>query len=84
MSEQQHPLPKLKEKRASSTISNDSPAASLPEAHIHIPSLAKVMRESKKDVHWNTADLGMRLGADFISAASAAVLVAPIITVIDR
>ncbi len=33
---------------------------------------------------WNTKNLGLRLGADLISAASAAVLVAPIISIIDR
>lgn len=33
---------------------------------------------------WNTKNLGLRLGADAISAASAAVLVAPIISIIDR
>ncbi len=33
---------------------------------------------------WNTKNLGLRLGADLISAASAAVLVAPVISIIDR
>jgi len=33
---------------------------------------------------WNTRALGWRVGADFASAASAGVLVAPIITTIDR
>ena len=33
---------------------------------------------------WNTKNLGLRLGADFLGAASAAVLVAPIISIIDR
>lgn len=33
---------------------------------------------------WNTKKLGLRLGADALSAASAAVLVAPIISIIDR
>ncbi len=33
---------------------------------------------------WNTRNLGLRLGADFAAAASAGVLVAPIITGIDR
>ena len=33
---------------------------------------------------WNTKNLASRLGADLISAASAAVLVAPIIAIIDR
>ncbi|KAK3339159.1 hypothetical protein B0H65DRAFT_433039 [Neurospora tetraspora] len=33
---------------------------------------------------WNTKNLGLRLGADLVSAASAAVLVAPVISIIDR
>ncbi|KAG7287332.1 hypothetical protein NEMBOFW57_006841 [Staphylotrichum longicolle] len=33
---------------------------------------------------WNTKNLALRLGADLVSAASAAVLVAPIISIIDR
>lgn len=33
---------------------------------------------------WNTRNLGMRIGTDAFSAASAGVLVAPIITIIDR
>lgn len=33
---------------------------------------------------WNTKNLGLRLGADAVSAASAAVLIAPIISIIDR
>jgi hypothetical protein len=33
---------------------------------------------------WNTKNLSWRLGADMVSAASAAVLVAPIISIIDR
>ena len=33
---------------------------------------------------WNTHRLGWRVGADFASAASAGVLVAPVITIIDR
>ncbi|KAL0472477.1 hypothetical protein QR685DRAFT_236879 [Neurospora intermedia] len=33
---------------------------------------------------WNTKNLGLRLGADLVSAAAAAVLVAPVISIIDR
>jgi hypothetical protein len=33
---------------------------------------------------WNTKNLGLRLGVDAISAASAAGSAAPIITIIDR
>lgn len=33
---------------------------------------------------WNTKNLALRLGADLVSACSAAALVAPIISIIDR
>ena len=66
--------------RASTRIANDSPAIRVS----HLPSVLEVMGQQKKDVRWNTANLGLRLGADLTSAASAAVLVAPIITIIDR
>jgi hypothetical protein len=40
------------------------------------------LREAKKT--WNTKNLGLRLASDFIAGASAATLVAPLITVIDK
>jgi hypothetical protein len=33
---------------------------------------------------WNTKNFGWRLGADLTAAASAAVMVAPVITIIDK
>lgn len=39
---------------------------------------------TKPKLAWNTKNLGLRLGADLVSAASAAVLVAPVISIIDR
>ena len=33
---------------------------------------------------WNTKNLGLRLASDFVSGASAAIMVAPLITVIDK
>jgi hypothetical protein len=33
---------------------------------------------------WNTKNLGLRLASDFVSGASAATMVAPIITIIDK
>ncbi|KAH6856047.1 hypothetical protein B0I37DRAFT_67257 [Chaetomium sp. MPI-CAGE-AT-0009] len=39
---------------------------------------------SNTNTKWNTKNLAQRLGADFLAAASAAVLVAPIISIIDR
>lgn len=44
--------------------------------------------EFKKDLadkgSWNTKNLGLRLASDFAGAASAAVMVAPLITIIDK
>jgi hypothetical protein len=40
--------------------------------------------EEKTARTWNTRNLGLRVGTDLIAAASAGVLVAPIITIIDR
>jgi hypothetical protein len=40
--------------------------------------------EEAKGKTWNTRGLHLRLGADAVAAASAGVLVAPIITIIDR
>ena len=47
-------------------------------------SAPKVNSDDKSERKWNTKNLGSRLGADLVSAASAAVLVAPIISIIDR
>ena len=33
---------------------------------------------------WNTHNLGLRIGSDAIAAATAGLLVAPVITIIDR
>ena len=44
----------------------------------------KASVDSKSERQWNTKNLGWRLGTDAISAASAAVLVAPVISIIDR
>ncbi|KAK4098311.1 hypothetical protein N658DRAFT_455343 [Parathielavia hyrcaniae] len=49
-----------------------------------IPVPADPNSNSSTSAKWNTKDLAFRLGADLISAASAAVLVAPIISIIDR
>lgn len=39
---------------------------------------------SKLQQRWNTKNLGLRLGSDFVSAACAASMVAPVISIIDR
>jgi hypothetical protein len=49
-----------------------------------IPAPTDPSSGSSTTAKWNTKNLALRLGADLISAASAAVLVAPIISIIDR
>lgn len=38
----------------------------------------------KAESKWNTKNLALRMAADFVSAAAAASLVAPLISIIDR
>lgn len=61
---------------------------SQPEALAWNPPVAKAVpgrRPSETQVKaWNTCHLGLRVGTDALAAASAGMLVAPIITIIDR
>lgn len=45
---------------------------------------AEVARAPVVASSWNTKDLGLRLGVDVVSAASAGALTCPLITIIDR
>lgn len=62
-------------------------AASMPghnavaEAGLAIPPPSS---RTPADVQWNTKNLGLRLGSDFLSALTAGSLVAPLISIIDR
>jgi hypothetical protein len=56
-----------------------SPSTKVPLAAVNP---VKVMEEKSKA--WNSRNLGWRVGADATAAASAGVLIAPIITIIDR
>ncbi len=47
-------------------------------------SQKKVEMSTTLQQQWNTKNLGLRLGADAASAACAAGLVAPLISIIDR
>lgn len=49
-----------------------------------LQKMAAVNEKKNEARIWNTKNLSMRLGVDTISAASAAVMVAPLISVIDR
>ncbi|KAH7319867.1 hypothetical protein B0I35DRAFT_430034 [Stachybotrys elegans] len=50
-------------------------------APLIMPSPAPILAAPPR---WNTSNLGWRLGTDFVSAACAGVLVAPVISIIDR
>ncbi|KAK7900560.1 hypothetical protein LTR67_002842 [Exophiala xenobiotica] len=64
---------------------NDSPKTLNPSARTTpLSTLRKPPVEPEKLLQWNTASLGLRLGADLTSAASASALIAPVICVIDR
>jgi hypothetical protein len=45
------------------------------------PKVAEPTTEARK---WNTKNLGLRLAADAVSGLAAAILVAPLITIIDK
>ena len=45
---------------------------------------SRVTTPPKESRVWNTKNLGLRLASDFAGGASAALLVAPIITIIDK
>jgi hypothetical protein len=57
-----------------------------------VPSTAVAMtaaagsvdKQQKPQQKWNTKNLGLRLAADALSATSAAILITPIISIIDR
>lgn len=49
-----------------------------------LENIQKALPQPNKTHGWNTSGLGLRIGADAASAATASALVAPIICVIDR
>lgn len=50
----------------------------------HIPQVARKDGATKAEVKSNTKNLAYRMAADLVSAAAAASMVAPIISIIDR
>ncbi|KAI1853144.1 hypothetical protein JX265_011425 [Neoarthrinium moseri] len=55
-----------------------------PKLPVAMPPKPSVEVKSQLQQTWNTKNLGLRLAADFASAACAASMVAPLISVIDR
>ncbi len=62
---------------------NAQPTLPLPKAAIPIARKADTAQITERK-QWNTSNLGLRLGADASAAASASILVSPLICVIDR
>lgn len=59
-----------------------APGPAVPStAAVAMPAAAEKPQQQQK---WNSKNLGLRLAADAISAASAAILITPIISIIDR
>ncbi|KAK0715526.1 hypothetical protein B0H67DRAFT_601056 [Lasiosphaeris hirsuta] len=84
-------LNSLEVPRAPSTLQFDAvktPPLSASHLPIATPKAKVVTMETttagSTKATWNTKNLGLRLGADAVSAASAAVLISPIISIIDR
>jgi hypothetical protein len=72
----------LEAPRAPPKLNLEAATAPALAAAVATPTGAVAME--KNTPQWNTKNLSWRLGADMVSAASAAVLVAPIISIIDR
>ncbi|KAI1430501.1 hypothetical protein GGR50DRAFT_208212 [Xylaria sp. CBS 124048] len=49
-----------------------------------VPSEQQAVETPSTLREWNTKNLGLRIGADFVSAACAASMLAPIVSIIDR
>jgi hypothetical protein len=67
----------------------DTPvAANIPKPKLPLPLPSASSASNSGEVvakrNWNTSKLGLRIGADALSAGAAGVLVAPIITMIDK
>ncbi|KAF1942132.1 hypothetical protein EJ02DRAFT_454496 [Clathrospora elynae] len=69
------PLP-MPSKPAMAPVSKDTSSMSTTTSSSAVPSTTKH--------EWNTSKLGLRVGVDALSAGAAAILVAPIITMIDK
>lgn len=75
-----------------SQVAWDAPALPKPKMPGHLPSpplptpsiTAKNAIDKEPARSWNTQNLGLRMGVDAMSAGAAGVLVAPIITMIDK
>lgn len=65
-------------------MSQEQPSRLLNNTQIPLPKIKDGIISSDAVQSWNTDNLGSRLGADAAAAATASLLVAPIITIIDQ
>lgn len=65
-------------------MSPAEPSHLISAASIPVPKVSDGRLTADAVQGWNTSNIGLRLGADATSAATASVLVAPVITIIDR
>jgi len=77
-------LDKVKASQLASAAAAAVAHPAVPPPPAAIVTMDKPAAGDKPATKWNTKNLALRLGADAVSAASAAVLVAPIISIIDR
>lgn len=63
---------------------NQQSSPILSGAQIPVPKIKDGKLKTEAVRSWNTRNLGLRLGADATSAATASLLVAPVICVIDQ
>lgn len=65
-------------------MSQQQPSSILSNAQIVVPDIKEGRLQTKPAEGWNIARLGLRLGADAASAATASSMVAPVICIIDQ
>jgi hypothetical protein len=61
-----------------------SSPSSIPKPKLPLPAMRTPTTSKDTPIEWNTSKLGLRIGVDALSAGAAGILVAPIITMIDK
>ena len=61
-----------------------TPSIAIPKPKLPLPAMRTPTASTDTPREWNTSKLGLRIGVDALSAGAAGILVAPIITMIDK
>jgi hypothetical protein len=61
-----------------------TPSVTIPKPKLPLPAMRTPTTSTNTPREWNTSKLGLRIGVDALSASAAGILVAPIITMIDK